>query len=189
VLLSLHAQACLVTLLAARLSAAATRARARHFFLLHPAAAPTAALLYLFTAAAWGATGHAAQFSALSYGVGLLGWPSFAPARAGALLAAHTWGVSHGVLGGPALVVAAGEAAGGSARAATPRLLWALHALALAAVATLCAVERGNLMVWGVFAPKLCFEVAGAAAGAATAAAAAVALGPRKARKGPKMVE
>jgi hypothetical protein len=150
-------------------------------------AAPAAILLYLFCAHAWGATGHGAQFPALSYGVGLLGWPAFSPWRGGALLAAHTWGVSHGLLAGPAVAwvvseaaaVGAGAGAGGAGAAATaaaartPTLLWAMHALSLAAVATLCAVERSHLMVWGVFAPKLCFEVASAAAGAATAVVAA----------------
>jgi hypothetical protein len=134
----------------------------------------TAMAVGLFTSHAWAATGHTAQFSALSYNAGFLGFDTFNFARSGLLLAANTYGVSHGCLGGAlllwpmchALAYNGGvEDMGALARARALPGLVAVYALAsVIGIATMCAISQRHMMVWAVFAPKLVFEVAGALA-------------------------
>jgi len=128
-----------------------------------------ATLVGLFSSHAWGATGHAAQFSALAFNSGFLGWAEFEPLRSGILLAGNTFVVSHCVLSGPLLLLPIMQALKQKIkqqRCLSPglslaHLLWAYHILTLLGIATLCTIERRHLMVWGVFAPKLTFEACG----------------------------
>ena len=64
----------------------------------------TAALCMVFGVHAWGATGHCAQFSALAYNSGFLLQDAFEVRSAGVLLAANTFGVSHGLVSGALLL-------------------------------------------------------------------------------------
>lgn len=116
-------------------------------------------------------TGHWCAFDGLRYGAAFTGFDEFILIRQAILLAIETFGFSHilPIFGLPFLVVNKNLSSPDGQRKGSVFIqlsqVYLINGLITATTVTvtiLCvSIQRRHLMVWGLFAPKFVFEVAG----------------------------